>query len=197
MNISIQFTLLTFVFTCFSACSSAQKEEASTTELQSGRNISLNENNIFAWKKEDVSRGENNEITGGKRSQFDKRAQAAFGKGAKSPDFYKRDYHSKAWTGKKDYSKGSFKTNRWNGGGSSRFSGKNSRESQRSANASGKRFRTSNFNTGSAREKSYSAVNHSSSSYDNRRSSFRPTIFSLSEYRQMSLGQSRSLLGKE
>ncbi len=180
------------------ACSGSEDAEPSASQFEKGKMIDLNSNNVFAWNPEDVQRGENNEITGGKRSQYDRRANAAFGKnGSSAPAYLSKSYHAKAWTGKKDYSKGSYKTEDWKGGKRSRFSSLTSREAGKTSRSSGKRFQTNGYRVGAARESQTSGVSSQASHYGSRRYGRKLQIFSQDDNRQMSLEQSRSLLGKQ
>jgi len=181
------------------SCSSTEQEAPTSAELKGGRTVDLTSNNVFAWKKEDVQRGDGNTITGGKRSQFDKKVDSSYGKkDSRVPAYFQKGYNSKKWSGKKDYSKGSYKTDGWGGTKGSRFSQSKSREaSRKGAAASGQSFRTNNYRVSGAREAGATPVNRGYTSYDNKKWGYKPPIYTVDEYRQLSVGQTRSLLGKD
>jgi len=199
MTIHWKFVLSAAFGLAISACSSTEtsSEEFTSAELKGGREMSLTQNNPFAWKKDDVQRGDGDVITGGKRSSFDKRVASSYGTKDSSPKYTSKRYQSKAWVGNKDYSKGSFRTQEWGSNKKSRYAGRASNEAGSTARAAGQKYKTGQFGSGSARESTKSAVNHTANSYGGKRWGYKPPIYSYDEYRQMTIGQTRSLLGKD
>ncbi len=190
------------IFLGLAACSSQQVDtgEVTGTAQETGGEYSLNDKNPFEWSADDVERGDSGNFEGGKRSRYDGRGESSYAKSRKTPGYMTREYHSAAWNGKKDYSTGSYSG-----------STKSSRDSKRSwfgwnknlnadkvASASGKNYKAGSYNTGSARESGNTVASPSSPYADYRqRIGTKPmVIFSQETYRQMSMNQSRGLLGK-
>lgn len=196
--------LLSIVATGLVSCSSSSSESglepgpegASVTEIDK-----KGKNNPFAFKNEDVQKGDNGEITGGKRSMYDAKAESAYAKAnGDSPNYLQKSYQKKAWAGGKDYSTGSYRTGSYGQSGKkSWFGGRKSSEGNQIARASGKDFSTGSYGTGSANEAGRS-VGTGSSAYVNSRNSDGwgrvPTIIDESEHRSLSMGQAKSLLGR-
>lgn len=184
------------------ACSSAESEVSApeVAAVKSGGEYSLRQNNPFEWSNEDIKRDDGGNFAGGKRSEYDQKKMASYGKDRKAPGYFSRDYHSKAWNGSKDYSVGSFQ-----GGESYResekrswFGGKKSHADGLAARERGKSFQTGNYRAGSANETGQMVRVPSSGYVESRRSVKRKPLLVIEEdeYRQLSVDQSRSLLGK-
>ena len=187
------------------ACSSTSTESADTgevkgTAVESGGSYHLNQKNPFEWSADDVKRGENGNFEGGKRSQFDSRSQASFGKDRKAPGYLSRDYHAAKWNGNKNYSAGSYNAGSKESSQAKKswFGWNKNRDSNKVARASGQNYRTGSYTTGSARESGNIVASPSNAYTDEKqRIGSKPLIiYSQKSYRQMSLDQSRSLLGK-
>lgn len=158
-------------------------------------------NNPFAFKNEDVEKGDNGAITGGKRSMYDAKAESAYAKAnGDLPNYLQRSYQKKAWAGGKNYSTGSYQTGSYGQSGKkSWFGGRKSNESDQIANASGRNYSTGSYGTGSANESGRSVRTGSNPYVDSRNSDGWgrvPTIIDEADHRRMSMGQAKSLLGR-
>lgn len=197
-----QFLLLTLpIF--LGACSSTESE-VQAPELaaqQTGQEYSLRQNNPFEWSNDDIQRDDGGNFAGGKRSEYDQKKVASYGKDRKAPGYFSRDYHSKAWNGSKDYSAGSYQGGKSYSESNKRswFGGKKSRAGDQVAQGTHQSYRTGSYGTGSATETGQSARVAPNSGYLKSRQSVKRKpllIIEQDEYRQLSVDQSRSLLGK-
>ncbi|MDB4274341.1 hypothetical protein N9846_01025 [Akkermansiaceae bacterium] len=188
------------------ACSSNVSSEVDTGEVkataaaETGGEYSLNQKNPFEWSADDVERGQNGNFEGGKRSQYDGKSSSAYGKSREAPGYLSRKYHSAAWNGNKDYSTGSYSSGskKISQGKKSWFGWNKSRDSNKVARSSGQNFNTGSYTTGAARESGNVTASPSSGyANDRQRIGAKPMIiYSQQTYRQMSVDQSRGLLGK-
>ncbi|MEN8681336.1 MAG: hypothetical protein ABF391_14930 [Akkermansiaceae bacterium] len=197
------FNLLIFSFGLVS-CSSSDKDTGLTApEPQGARQVEIGKdgsNNPFAFNKSDVEQGENGLITGGKRSQFDQKTNSAYvNANAKAPAYLQKSYSKQTWAGAKNYSTGSYQTSGYRQSGrKSWFGGRESSQANKIANASGKGFGTGSYQTGSATE-SGRRVSTGSSAYVDQQARDgwrRVKIIEGDEYRSISMGQAKSLLGR-
>ncbi len=186
------------------SCSSSDSETGLTAPEPTGaRKVEIGKdgsNNPFAFKKSDVEQGDNGLITGGKRSQFEQRASSAYANAnSKAPAYLQKSYNKQTWAGAKDYSTGSYKTSGYRKSGrKSWFGGRESSQSKKVASAAGKGFGTGSYRTGNATE-SGRAVSTGSSAYVDRQARDgwrRVKIIESDEYRSLSMGQAKSLLGR-
>ena len=186
------------------SCSSSSDESGLTPEPSGARQVKIGEdgrNNPYAFKQEDIERGDDGSITGGKRSQFSTATESAYAQANRDvPSHFKTAYQRAAWSGGKNYRTGSYETSpSRKAGKKSWFGGRKSKEAQKVAGASGQDFSTGSYRTGSARE-SGRALPKKGSSYAESRSgngwARKPVILSEGEYRSLSLGQAKSLLGR-
>lgn len=170
-------------------------------EIQSGGETSLRENNPFEWSNEDIQRDESGNFAGGKRSAYDQKKIASYGKSRKVPGYLTRDYHSKAWNGSKDYSTGSYQDSTSFQGTQKKswIEGEKSSADQKMARGSKTNYQAGDYRTGSAGESGQGVSVPESGYLNSRRSVKRKPLLMIEkdEYRQLSVGQSRSLLGKE
>ena len=186
------------------SCSSSDSDTGLTApESEGGRNVSIGKdgsNNPFAFKKSDVEQGDNGLITGGKRSQFEQQANSAYANAnASAPAYLQKSYSRQTWAGAKDYSTGSYKTGRYGKSvQQSRFDSRQSNQANRVANSDGKGFGTRSYRTGSAIESGSNASKGSSAYVDEQRGDGwrRVKIIEGDEYRSISMGQAKSLLGR-
>ena len=186
------------------SCSSSSSDSGLEPEAQGATVTKIDKkgkNNPFAFNNEDVEKGDNGSITGGKRSMYDTQAESAYAKAnGDLPDYLQRSYQKKAWAGGKNYSTGSYQTGSYGESGKkSWFGGRKSNEASRVAGATGKDFSTGSYQTGSANETGRSVRTGSNAYVEGRNSDGwgrTPTIFSASEYRSLSMGQARRLLGR-
>ncbi len=186
------------------SCSSSSEETGLTPEPSGARKIDISEsggNNPFSYKDEEVQRGEDGTIAGGRRSRYSTKMESAYAKAnSEVPSYMQSSYQKAAWSGGKNYGTGSYQTSRsekeekrsW-------FGGRKSKENTKVARASGRDFSTGSFQTGSANEGGRS-VRKKNSSYVESRSgnawAGKPVILSEGEYRSISMGQAKSLLGR-
>jgi hypothetical protein len=185
------------------SCSSSP--ETGLTPPESGKNEIImaedGSNNPFTFKPEDVLQGDDGTVTGGKRSQYDSRMESAYAKAnSKVPSYMQSSYQKAAWSGGKNYGTGSYKTSESDQGAKkSWFGGRKSKESSKVARASGQDFSTGSFQTGSANETGRT-VKTGSNAYAESRSgnawAGKPVILTEGEYRSISMGQAKSLLGR-
>jgi|TARA_B110000914_G_scaffold2226_1_gene1927 hypothetical protein len=158
-------------------------------------------NNPFAFKNEDIEKGDNGSITGGKRSMYDSKSESAYAKANGSlPEYLQRSYQKKAWAGGKNYSAGSYQTGTYGQSDKkSWFGGKKSNEVNQVARGFGQDFSTGSYRTGVANETGRGVVTGSNAYVEGRnRDGWGriPTILSESEHRRLSMGQAKSLLGR-
>lgn len=201
-----RFFLLLFSAAGLVSCSSLSSETGlePSTERTGAREIAIDEgggNNPFAFNNEDVQQGDNGSITGGKRSQYDSKMKSAYAQANGTvPAYMQRSYQQKAWAGGKDYSAGSYQTSKnSNAGKKSWFGGRKSNEASQVARASGQDFSTGSYRTGSANETGQSVKTGSNAYTESRNSNGWggiPVILTTDEYRSISMGQTKSLLGR-
>jgi hypothetical protein len=201
MSRILQVSCLAALFVGVVSCSSNQVDtgEVKGTAVETGSEYHLNQKNPFEWSSEDVQKGSGGTFEGGKRSQFDKKGESSYAKSRKTPGYFSRDFQSAAWNGSKDYSAGSYsggeKTSA--AGKKSWFGWKKNKDANKVARAAGQNFRTGNYTTASARESGNIVASPNSSYADSQRIGAKPVIiYSQESYRQMTIDQSRSLLGK-
>lgn len=185
------------------SCSNSDSESGLTPEPTGARQVEIGRdgsNNPFAFNKEDIQRGDDGSITGGKRSQYDSLADSAYARAnADAPAYLQKSYHKEAWAGGKDYSTGSYKTGaNSNAGTTSRFAGRQSDSSNKVARAGGQTFGTGSYGTGRANENGRTMATGTSGYVDEQaRDGWRKVkILEGNEYRSISMGQAKRLLGR-
>ncbi|MGJ8697244.1 MAG: hypothetical protein ACSHYF_13080 [Verrucomicrobiaceae bacterium] len=182
------------------SCSSTKTEESPAPVAKSGGEYHLNEKNPFEWSASDVMQGKDGTFEGGKRSHFENQAASSFNRKRDTPSYFSREYHSKKWNGSKDYSTGSYQVNQTptETGKRSWFGGKKSSSSGKSATGVDQSYATGSYRTGTARETgSYIQKKDDPYTAYRQKTGARPiAIFSKKSYRNLSVNQSRSLLGK-
>ncbi|MDG2401328.1 MAG: hypothetical protein P8M04_12225 [Akkermansiaceae bacterium] len=185
------------------SCSSSNKDTGLESEAQGARTVTISKdgsNNPFAFKKGDVEQGDNGLITGGKRSQFEQKASSAYADAnANAPAYLKKSYNRQTWAGPKDYSTGSYKTSGFRQSGQkSGLSGRKASQTNKVANAGEKGFGTGSYVTGNASEGGRKVSTGSSAYVDQQaRDGWRRVkIIESDEYRSISMGQAKSLLGR-
>lgn len=191
-----------------SSCSSSSSESESSLPIDEGeagaRIIDIDEggsNNPFAFNKSDVQSSKEGAITGGKRSRYDVRSASAYTQANRDlPAALQKSYAQKNWSGSKDFSTGSYQTADYGGAKKkSWFGGRKSKEANQVARASGQSFQTNPYQTGSANEAGRS-IKKKSNAYTEVRNSDgwgrEPVILSEEQYREITFGQSKSLLGR-
>ena len=198
------FSLLSAGLGLVSCSSSSSDESGLTPEREGARQIQIGEdgsNNPFAFKKEDIQQGDNGSITGGKRSQYSTELESAYAKvNREVPSYLQSSYQKTAWSGGKNYGTGSYETSAsQQAQKKSWFGGRKSQEAQRVARASGRDFSTGSFRAGSASESGQSAPTKKSAYAESRAGNAwarKPVILSEGEYRSISRGQAKTLLGR-
>ncbi|MDG1976204.1 MAG: hypothetical protein P8I39_06675 [Akkermansiaceae bacterium] len=185
------------------SCSSSTKDTGLEPEAQGARMVTIDKdgnNNPFAFKKSDVEQGDSGLITGGKRSQFEQRAGAAYADANSSaPAYLKKSYNRRTWAGPKDYSTGSYKTSGFRQADQrSGFSNRKANQGDKVANAGKKGFATGSYRTKNSSEGGRKISTGSSSYVDQQaRDGWRRLkIIESDEYRSISMGQAKSLLGR-
>ena len=185
------------------SCSSSTKETGLESDDQGARIMTIEKdgnNNPFAFKKSDVEQGDSGLITGGKRSQFEEMANSAYADaGSDTPAYLKKSYNQKTWSGQKDYSTGSYRTSGFRESGKkSKFGNRKASQGNKIANAGEKGFGTGSYQTGSSSESGRKISTGSSSYVDQKtRDGWRRLkIIESDEYRSISMGQAKSLLGR-
>ncbi|MDB4508292.1 hypothetical protein N9051_01780 [Akkermansiaceae bacterium] len=193
------------LFLGLGACSSKETETSApeVAAVKSGGEFNLRQNNPYEWNSDDVQGGSSGTFAGGKRSQYDQRKMSSYAKSREMPDFYSREFHSKNWNGSKDYSAGSYQVSKTpnESGKRSWFGGKKSSHSGSSAYGVGKAYDAGSYRTASAREAGQASASTGTDAggyVESRRAIKRKPLLVMSknEYRQMSVDQTRSLLGK-
>lgn len=195
------------VFLGISACSSTTTEVTAPEVAQSQPRgeRDLKQSNPFEWSQDDVSRGDDGNFSGGKRSSYDRRQVSSYGKDRKdrkAPDFFSREYHSKAWNGSNDYSTGSYRVAKkpTETGKRTWFSGKKSSHPRTKAHTGNQTYRTGSFHSGAANETGQVARTGTDAGgyVESRRAVKRKPLLIIGqdEYRKMSIDQTRSLLGR-
>ncbi|MDA7531420.1 hypothetical protein OAF51_03180 [Akkermansiaceae bacterium] len=185
------------------SCSSSTKDTGLESMDQGARMVTIDKegnNNPFAFKKSDVEQGDSGLITGGKRSQFEQRAGAAYADAnSQAPAYLKKSYNRKTWAGPKDYSTGSYKTSGFRKSDQkSGFGNRKASQGNIVASAGEKGFGTGSYRTGSSSESGRKISTGSSSYVDQQaRDGWRRLkIIESDEYRSISMGQAKSLLGR-
>lgn len=187
------------------ACSPTETKlpASEVAAVKSGGEYNLRQNNPYEWSSDDVQGGADGTFAGGKRSQYDQRKMSSYAKSRKMPDFYSREFHSKNWNGSKDYSAGSYQVSKTanESGKRSWFGGKKSGHSGSSAYGVGKAYDSRSYRTASVHEAGQASARtgtDASGYVESRRAVKRKPLLVMSQdqYRQMSVDQSRSLLGK-
>ena len=186
------------------SCSSSDSESGLAPAESSGDNEVVigrdGSNNPFAFKKEDIQQGDDGSITGGKRSQFERLSDSAYARAnANAPAYLQKSYHKQAWSGTQNYRTGSYRTSsNVQAQTQSRFGGRQSNSSNKVARGSGQGYGTGSYGTGRANENG-NTMNTGTSGYvdEQARDGWRKvTILEGSEYRSISMGQAKSLLGR-
>ncbi|MGC6565917.1 MAG: hypothetical protein ACON38_09960 [Akkermansiaceae bacterium] len=186
------------------SCSSSDTSEASAEPGPSGAKnwgTMTDSNNPFVFKKEDVESGADGVVTSGKRSRYDNKMSSAYAQANSGQAAYlQKDYQMKRWSGNKSYSTGSYNAGSYRDGNKqSRFGGKSSNEANMIASGSGQDFSTGSYRTGSAKEYGRN-VPTGTNAYTEQRASDgwgrSPVILSEQDHRRLSMGQTRSLLGR-
>lgn len=185
------------------SCSSSDKNVGLDPESQGARNVTIakdGSNNPFAFKKGDVEKGDDGLITGGKRSQFEQRANSAYADAkANAPAYLQKSYNKQTWAGPKDYSTGSYKTSGYRQSGQdSEFGKRKANQTNKVANATNRGFGTASYRTGNASEGGREISTGSSNYVDKQaRDGWRRVkIIESDEYRSISMRQAKSLLGR-
>ncbi|MDB4405844.1 MAG: hypothetical protein QNL24_04475 [Akkermansiaceae bacterium] len=183
------------------SCSSSQVDtgEVKGAAVETGGEFHLNQKNPFEWSSEDVQRGSGGTYEGGKRSQFDAKGESSYAKSRKAPGYFSRDFQSAAWNGNKNYSTGSYDAGKKTStaGNKSWFGWKKNKDANKVARAAGQNFQTGGYTTAAARESGNIVASPNSAYADSQRIGAKPIIiYSQESYRQMTMDQSRSLLGR-
>lgn len=151
----------------------------------------------------DIQVDEDGAITGGKRSMYDQASKlGGYRKEYKTPDYLTKNFDQKEWNGSKNYSTGSYQ-----GNSQARETGKNSRFQGDQANIAGQqswlgneKYNTGSYQTAGAREGQQAAIQGGENAQVAQREKvwgWNPKIYSADEYREMTISQTRSLLGKD
>lgn len=182
------------------SCSSNSSESAEAPKTANPEGTPLVESNPFTFSNEDVQQGGDLSITGGKRSQFERQAESAYARAnANTPAYLQKDFASKSWLGSREYRTGAHETGSYRKSGQrSRFSGRSSNESGTMAGASGRGYSTGGYRTGKANENGRFKPTGSSAYVDEQANDGWRSIQILEEkeYRSISMGQAKSLLGR-
>lgn len=181
------------------SCSSSTPETGLEPEPAGDGKVTISEsNNPFAFSQEDIQQGDDGRITGGKRSQFELKSEAAYAKANAAADL-QRSYQKQNWAGVRDYSTGSYQTGSYGDSGrKSWFGGRKSRDADQVANAAGRDYTTGSYRTGQAPESGQVRSTGSSAYVDEQAQDGwrRIPILENKEYRSLTLGQAKSLLGR-
>lgn len=183
------------------SCSSSSNETEVASEPSGANKVKISEgNNPFAYSKEDIQRGEGGQFTGGKRSQFEQKAESAYARAnANAPAYLQKDFQKQTWQGSRDFRTGSYRTASYrNAGQRSRFGSRRSREANKVAGAAGEDFSTGSYRTGQANENGQVQTTGSSGYVDEQAADGwrKIQILEQKEYRSISMDQARSLLGR-
>lgn len=185
---------------CSAACSSSSNEAGASAEAGEKRERDLKTNNPFAFKDSDIQKGDDGRVTGGKRSQFDTRTESAYAANQNLPNYMKKSYQKKAWSGERSYETGSYQTSSYGDSGKRTwFGGKKAGEASQVARASGRNYATGSYRTGSANEAGQIVPTGPNAYAESRTQDGwgrTPTVYSLTEYRNLTVGQTKSLLGR-
>jgi hypothetical protein len=181
------------------SCSSSTSKTGVDPEPAGADKVTISEgNNPFAFSQKDIQQGDDGRITGGKRSQFELKSEAAYAR-ANATAHLQRSYQKQDWVGVRDYSTGSYQTESY--GDSERkswFGGRKSRDADQVANLGGRDYSTGSYRTGQAAESGQVRATGSSAYVDEQaRDGWRRIpILENKEYRSLTLGQAKSLLGR-
>lgn len=184
------------------ACSSSKK---SSNELYPQGARVLDESAI--GKKysalKNIQVDEEGAITGGKRSMYDRASDIkGYRKDYKTPDYLTKNFDQKQWNGRKDYSTGSYQgtSQARETGQNSRFQGDKSGIAGQKSWLGNKKYDTGSYQTSGARESQKAAIQGGENAQVAHRKKvwgWDPKIYSADEYREMTVSQTRSLLGKD
>lgn len=198
-----RFFLMALAAVVLVSCSSSSPETGADPAPSGANQVSISKdgsNNPFAFSKEDIQRGDDGRITGGKRSQFELKADSAYAHAnADRAAYLQRSYQRKTWAGNRGYSTGSYQTgSNVNNQQQSRFGGRKSRDANRVARASGSGYQTGSYRTGRANESGRTRPTGSSGYVDEQADDGwrQIPILESKEYRSLSMGQARTLLGR-
>lgn len=195
----IRFILMALTVGGLVSCSSSTPETGLEPEKTGANKVKISEgNNPFAFSKEDIQQGDDGRITGGKRSQYELKSEAAYAR-ANATAHLQKSYQKQSWSGARDYSTGSYQTGSY--GGSERkswFGGRKSRDADKVASAAGRDYSTGSYRTGQARESGRVQSTGSSAYVDEQaRDGWRKIpILESKEYRSLTMGQAKTLLGR-
>ena len=185
------------------SCSSSTSETGIDPEPTGANQVNIQKdgsNNPFAFNKDDVNKAKDGRVTGGKRSQFELKADSAYAKAnADASGYLKRSYHKQSWSGARDFSTGSYETGSYGKSKSkSWFSIRRSKNDGRMASAAGRDFSTGSYRTGSANEQGKVRPTGSSAYVDEQVSDGwrKIQILENKQYRKLTMGQAKSLLGR-
>lgn len=177
------------------SCAGDSKPQANSTPELKPLSQRMNENNGYVqdtkgnWKPRSD-----------RRSEFEGRGASHFaGKDFKKQEYKAGDYAKKSWWGNKEYGRTAYSgnTDASRLQKSSALQGQGARESGSAANVQ-QDYRTGDYGTGSARESAAAPVQGSSvDRIENRRDSFeQPEIIDWREQRSVTMGESKSILGR-
>ena len=185
------------------SCSSSSPETGLDKEPSGAEKVKLSKdgsNNPFAFSQEDIQRGDDGRITGGKRSQYELKAESAYARAnADAPARFQRSYQKQQWAGSRDFTTGSYRTGSFRESGSkSWLGGRKSREAGQVAGVAGQGFETGSYRTGRANEQGRARPTGSSAYVDEQaQDGWRKIqILDQKEYRSLSMGQAKTLLGR-
>lgn len=183
------------------SCAS-NKKVSNELHPQGARVMDLQSSDKYDWKK-DIQVGEDGSITGGKRSQFDRASKnGGYRKEYKTPDYLTKNYDQKEWNGSKNYTTGSYQgtSQARETRQSSRYQGDRAHLVGQQSWLAGKQFDKGSYKTKGAREGRAAHVKTGENAQvANRKKvwAWNPKIYNQDEYREMTVAETRSLLGKD
>lgn len=185
------------------SCSSNSSESGLAPEKSGANEVTIGKdgsNNPFAYSKDDIQKGNDGRVTGGKRSQFELKSESAYAKAGKNgPAQFQKSYQKEKWAGSRDFSTGSYKTasNR-SSKRKSWFGRRKSSDANKVAGAAGQDFNTGSYRTGQANESGRTRTTGSSGYVDEQRNDGwrQIRVMDNKKYRSITMGQAKSLLGR-
>lgn len=181
--------------------SGAPKKRDKILALSEAEGAAALEDRYAFNKDKDIEFDEHGNFSGGKRSQFEGRKNVAFGGGIGTASYGTKNYSTKGWSGntaagKKMY-EGSTDGSRFQT--ASQFQGTSATQMAQRSRFEGSNAPTSRYKTRKANETTRAAVEKPTDGWtDFRRRVYpKPLIMSEADYKEMTVEQTRSILGRD
>lgn len=156
----------------------------------------------YTTKMSDLKKDEKGNFVGAVRSQYDGKANIAFGGGIGKTQYKAKNYRAKQWNNGNLQAQAAKYAGALDGSRfqvPSQYSGLTARQSARGSTFNGQAARTGNYSTGKARENAGQRLAKPTDAWtDFRREVYpEPPVMSKADYDRLTVEQSRSLLGRD